>query len=131
MTRAGADLQVLGREADRQLACWWTVLERRHGAAASVRIACEATPSRAARKLGGMTHSFIPDDCLVRLTLTGPGFRLEPPGPQHNDADYRAWMSSIEHIHATPGFSTGRWPPADGMSLDENLRDLRSHAEDF
>jgi hypothetical protein len=40
-------------------------------------------------------------------------------------------MSSIEHIHAAPGFSTWRWPPADGMSLDENLRDLRRHADDF
>jgi hypothetical protein len=40
-------------------------------------------------------------------------------------------MSSIAHINATPGFSTWRWPSADGMSLDENLGDLRRHAEDF
>jgi len=78
-----------------------------------------------------MTHSVVPDDYIVPLTLTGPGLRLEPLGPQHNDADHRAWMSSIEHIHATPGFSTWRWPPADGMSIDENLRDLQKHADDF
>jgi hypothetical protein len=78
-----------------------------------------------------MTPSFVPDDYVVPLTLSGPGFRLEPLGPQHNDADHRAWMSSIEHIRATPGFSGWRWPPADGMSLDENLRDLRRHADDF
>ncbi len=78
-----------------------------------------------------MTPSFVPDDYIVPLSLTGPGFRLEPLGPQHNDADHRAWMSSIEHIHATPGFATWRWPPADGMSLDENRRDLQRHAEDF
>ncbi|HEY1517258.1 MAG TPA: hypothetical protein VGF91_12625 [Solirubrobacteraceae bacterium] len=78
-----------------------------------------------------MTHSVVPDDYIVPLTLTGPGFRLEPLGPQHNDADHRAWMSSIEHIRATPGFSTWQWPPVEGMSLDENLRDLRRHADDF
>src|SRR5450631_1941032 len=78
-----------------------------------------------------MTHSVVPDDYNVPLTLNGPGFRLEPLGPQHNDADHHAWMSSIEHIRATPGFSTWRWPPVEGMSLDENLRDLRRHADDF
>ena len=78
-----------------------------------------------------MTHAFVPDDYVVPVGLTGPGFRLEPLGPQHNDADHCAWMSSIEHIRATPGFSTWRWPPVEGMSLDENLRDLRRHADDF
>ena len=78
-----------------------------------------------------MIHPFVPDDYVVPLSLTGPGFRLEPLGPEHNQADHRAWMSSIEHIRATEGFSTRRWPPADGMSLDENLRDLRRHADDF
>jgi hypothetical protein len=51
--------------------------------------------------------------------------------PSTNDADHRAWMSSIEHIRATPGFSTWRWPPDEGMSPEENLRDLRRHADDF
>jgi hypothetical protein len=78
-----------------------------------------------------MSHSFVPDDYVVPLTLSGHGFRLEPLGPQHNDADHRAWMSSIEHIRATQGFSSRRWPPVEGMSLDENLRDLRRHADDF
>ncbi len=78
-----------------------------------------------------MTAAFVPDDYVVARSLAGRGFHLEPLGPQHNDADHRAWMSSIEHIRATPGFSTRRWPPADGMSLDENLRDLRKHADDF
>ena len=68
---------------------------------------------------------------MVPLALTGPGFRLEPLGAQHNDADHRAWMSSIEHIRATPGFLTLGWPPVEGMPLDENLRDLRKHADDF
>jgi hypothetical protein len=74
---------------------------------------------------------FVPDDFIVPLTLTGPGIRLEPLGPQHNDADLHAWTSSIEHIRATPGFSSRRWPPAEGKSLDENLSDLHKHADDF
>ena len=78
-----------------------------------------------------MSDTFVPDDYAVPVTLSGPGFRLEPLGPQHNDADHRAWTSSIAHIRATPGFSTGRWPPAEGMSPDDNLRDLRRHADDF
>lgn len=75
--------------------------------------------------------SFVPDDFVVPLSLTGPGFRLEPLGPQHNEADHRAWTSSIEHIRATPGFPDGRWPPLDGLTLAENLSDLRRHADDF
>jgi hypothetical protein len=58
-------------------------------------------------------------------------FRLEPLGPQHNVADHAAWMSSIEHIRSTPGFRDGCWPPPSGMTLEENLADLRRHADDF
>lgn len=65
------------------------------------------------------------------LSLTGTGFRLVPLGPEHNEADHRAWMSSIDHIRATPGFPDGRWPPVEGLSLAENLRDLERHAEHF
>ena len=35
-------------------------------------------------------HAFVPDDYVVPLSLSGPGFRLEPLGPQHNIADHRA-----------------------------------------
>ena len=79
----------------------------------------------------GMTQAFVPDDFAVPETLAGPGYRLEPLGPEHNDADHRAWMSSIAHIRATPGFSTWGWPRDGGMSLEENLRDLQKHADDF
>ncbi|MGH2881785.1 MAG: GNAT family N-acetyltransferase [Solirubrobacteraceae bacterium] len=78
-----------------------------------------------------MAQSFVPDDFVVRQGLAGPGFRLEPLGPEHNEADHSAWMSSIDHIRATPGFSDGRWPPVSGLSLAENLQDLQRHADDF
>ena len=54
---------------------------------------------------------------------------LEPLGPQHNEADYAAWSSSIEHIRATPGYPDGRWPRE--MTLEENRADLERHARDF
>jgi hypothetical protein len=78
-----------------------------------------------------MAQRFVPDDFVVPQDLVGPGFRLEPLGPQHNEADLSAWTSSIDHIRATPGFPDGRWPPVDGLSLAENLRDLQRHADDF
>lgn len=78
-----------------------------------------------------MDQPFVPDDFVVPRGLTGPGFRLEPLGPEHNEADLSAWMSSIDHIRRTPGFSDGRWPPAGGLSLAENLRDMQRHAADF
>jgi hypothetical protein len=54
---------------------------------------------------------------------------LEPLGPQHNEADYAAWSSSVEHIHSTPGFESKQWPHP--MTLAENEGDLRMHADHF
>jgi RimJ/RimL family protein N-acetyltransferase len=56
-------------------------------------------------------------------------FLLEPLGPEHNEDDYDAWSSSIEHIRATPGYADGRWPRP--MTLEENRADLERHARDF
>jgi hypothetical protein len=73
--------------------------------------------------------AFVPPDFIVPLTLGTPQFRLEPLGPEHNEADYDAWSSSKEHIHATRGFEDSSWP--DDRGFEENLRDLRRHADDF
>lgn len=78
-----------------------------------------------------MTQPFVPEDFVVPQGLSATGFRLEPLEPQHNGADHLAWTSSIDHIHSTPGFANWKWPPADGLSLAENLRDLQGHADDF
>jgi hypothetical protein len=56
-------------------------------------------------------------------------FVLEPLGPEHNERDHAAWMSSIEHIRATHGFADRRWPVP--MTLEENLRDLEAHRAEF
>ena len=72
---------------------------------------------------------FVPPDFEVPLGLETPQFVLEPLGPEHNERDYDAWTSSMEHIHATPGWGDSRWPRE--MTLDENRADLERHARDF
>jgi hypothetical protein len=76
-----------------------------------------------------MADPFVPADFDVPLGLDTPEFRLEPLGPQHNEADYAAWSSSVEHIHATPGWEESSWPRE--MTLDDNRGDLEGHADDF
>lgn len=72
---------------------------------------------------------FVPPEFEVPLGIETPEFVLEPLGPEHNDRDYEAWTSSLEHITATPGFPWGSWPH--DMTPDENRADLERHADDF
>ncbi len=72
---------------------------------------------------------FVPDSFTPPTSLARSQFVLEPLGPQHNERDYAAWTSSVDEIHALPGWATSRWPVM--MSLDENLGDLERHARDF
>jgi hypothetical protein len=78
----------------------------------------------------GRPRPWVPDGFAVPRELVTGEFRLEPLGPQHNAGDYEAWTSSIDHIRATPGFGNRPWPDP-GMTPEENLADLRRHAEDF
>ncbi len=71
----------------------------------------------------------MPDDFDVPGGLVDDGFRLTPLGPEHNEADYAAWTSSIDHIRATPGFEDEGWPRP--MSLGDNLGDLERHRADY
>ena len=72
---------------------------------------------------------FVPPEFVVPLRLETAQFVLEPLGPEHNQADYRAWSSSSEHIHGTPGWEDSSWPRS--MTPDENRADLERHASDF
>ena len=72
---------------------------------------------------------FVPEDRVGPDGLIADGFRLEPLGPQHNQADYAAWTTSVSHIRATPGFADASWPRQ--MTLQQNLGDLERHAQDF
>lgn len=72
---------------------------------------------------------FVPPEFEVPLGLETSEFVLEPLGPEHNEPDYAAWTSSIEHIRATPGYPDGSWPRE--MTADQNRADLERHANDF
>ena len=73
---------------------------------------------------------FVPDDFDVPTALVADDFVLRPLGPEHTEADYEAWTSSIDHIKRTPGFVGRRWPdPA--LTLEENRRDCAMHARHF
>ena len=82
-----------------------------------------------------MPTDFVPEGFTPPDGLIAEAFVLEPLGPQHNDADHAAWMSSIEHIRASPGFADDfdddpdPWPRP--MPLEQNLSDLEQHAQDF
>ena len=72
---------------------------------------------------------FVPADFEPPTAFTAGDFRLEPLGPEHNERDHVAWMSSIDHIRSSPGFPDGSWPRE--MSLEDNRADLVRHAGHF
>ena len=73
--------------------------------------------------------TFVPDAFEPPAGLDHESFRLRPLGPEHNESDYAAWTSSIEHIHATPGYEGAKWPHP--MTLEQNRADLIEHADEF
>lgn len=72
---------------------------------------------------------FVPDDFDPPTDLDHPSFRLRPLAPEHNARDHDAWMGSMDHIHATPGFEESSWPHP--MSVEDNLGDIEQHRDDF
>ena len=72
---------------------------------------------------------FVPTDFEPPTSFTAENVRLEPLGPEHNERDFAAWTSSMDHIRQSPSFPDGRWPRE--MTLDENRGDLERHARDF
>src|ERR1700752_1095555 len=83
-------------------------------------------PAGASRAVSA--QPFVPEDFAPPRELELPEFHLVPLGAQHNESDHAAWMSSIAHIRATPGFESYDWPPPEGMSLESNRADLERHA---
>jgi len=74
--------------------------------------------------------TFVPVDFDPPMELTTGAFRLEPLGPEHNERDYIAWTSSMDHIRTSPGWGAEQnWPRE--MTLEENGGDLERHAADF
>jgi len=74
------------------------------------------------------TQPLVPPDFSVPEPPSHPQFRFAVLGPEYNAADLDAWSSSIEHIHASPGFRGDRWPWR-RYTLEENLADLEQHKD--
>lgn len=74
----------------------------------------------------------VPADFIAPFELVTANTMLRPLGPEHNQSDLLAWSSSVDHIGSTPGFDADNsWPPADGLTLDQNREDLVRHRQDF
>lgn len=65
----------------------------------------------------------------VPTSATGPGFRLQPLGPDLVKIDFDAYMSSVEHLQQTFTRST-EWPHA-GISDADALLDMQTEAGRF
>ena len=67
--------------------------------------------------------------------LRHPRFVLEPLGPQHNDRDYAAWTSSMDHIHSTPGLTETSLLPqaaeAAGIGFDHLIDRILRAAHEY
>lgn len=88
------------------------------------------TPSGAAcLHDGAMTSErLVPPDFPVPQPPDSALFAFEVLGPEHNDSDLEAWSTSVEHIHASPGWREGGWPGR-VYSRTENLVDLSRHRD--
>jgi hypothetical protein len=74
--------------------------------------------------------AFVPPGFEPPRVLAVGELRLEPLGPEHNERDFAAWTSSMDHIRSSPGWAASEgWPRE--MTLDDNQGDLERHARDF
>lgn len=70
---------------------------------------------------------FVPDEFEIPLWLETEQFRIRPLRGTDVDLDYKAVMSSIDHIKGIMG---GRWPTAD-LTREQNKTSLINHEKDF
>jgi hypothetical protein len=77
-----------------------------------------------------MDSAFVAPDFELPDPPARREFVLVPLTVDHNEGDLHAWSSSVEHIHATPGFAGRPWPD-EPMTLERNAADLQGHVDDF
>jgi hypothetical protein len=71
----------------------------------------------------------IAPDFKVPVLAKGPGFKLVPLGPDLVEVDYKAYMSSIEHLQKT--FSrNANWPTAN-ITSEDAMKDMQGEAGRF
>lgn len=87
-----------------------------------------ATGSAPAAKQAS-ARPLVPAEFVVPTLVEGPGFKLEPLGPDKVKVDFDAYMSSIEHLQKTFSRSTG-WPRKD-ISAEDAMRDMEGEQARF
>lgn len=70
---------------------------------------------------------FVPDDFEIPLWLETERFRIRPLRGTDVELDYKAVMSSIDHIKSVMG---GRWPTAD-LTKEQDKISLINHEKEF
>ena len=71
---------------------------------------------------------FVEPDFEVPTAFESVEFTLVALRVEHTAADLDAWSSSVEHIHATPGFEGHPWPD-EPMTFERNAEDLAGHVD--
>ncbi len=72
---------------------------------------------------------FLPSDFIIPLILETKLYKLRMLCEQDVEMDYEAVMSSIDHLKNTFG-PNSNWPSED-LTLEQNLKDLRRHENEF
>lgn len=65
------------------------------------------------------------------MRFEAAGLVLVPLGPEHNDEDFDAWTSSVDHIKSSPGFAGRDWPSHEAMPREQNRAEVLDHRHDF
>ena len=76
-----------------------------------------------------MANIFVPEDFKVPKSLVTDLYRLGILEPKVAEIDYEAVMSSKERLRHI--FCENDEWPADNMTLEDNIRDLEQHEEEF
>ena len=74
-----------------------------------------------------MKTSFVPEDFEIPLILETEKFRLRMLTVEDVEKDYEAVIESRELLHKIFG---GPWP-REGFTIEENLKDLQRHQQEF
>lgn len=69
---------------------------------------------------------FVPETFQAPLALEGEGFIIIPIKEIHAELDYKAIMSSVDHLSGVLG---GNWPS--GLTLEEDQKVLKHHEWEF
>jgi len=66
------------------------------------------------------TAQLVPDSFEVPKTYVAKTYKLVPLGPQVAELDFKAYMSSVDHIRKTQG---GNWPRPD-LTMADQAKDM-------